>query len=218
MHITDEQITELLENKISKGKQDKILNHISKCDKCLEIVSASIKSRDKINSLEEPVLDAAALKKAEELVSAGNKTNKLNNLFNRMKYFPNLGYAFILLLIGIGLGYLIYNGNYNSSKIHLRNSSPVINLVLESPSDNASINENNLKFNWEKINNTFQYHFILFDEIGNVIFEKSIAHNFINLTGKLNLKPGQKYSWQVKAVLSNSSKIDSKLNVFKFIE
>lgn len=218
MHVTDEQITGLLEDKISKEKLNEILKHIAKCDKCLEIVSASIKINDQIDYLEEPVLDAATLKKAEGLVSAGNKANKFNNLFNGMKYFPNLGYAFILLIIGIGLVFLIYNSNYNSPKIHLRNNSPVINLVLESPSDNASITKNNLKFNWEEINNTSHYHFILFNEIGNVIFEKNTAHNFINLTGKLNLKSGQKCSWQVEAVLSNTLKIDSKLNVFKFIE
>lgn len=216
MHITDERILDFTTGEISDKDLTVVISHAANCDECTNLIASSINTYENINNLEVPELKKDVIKRAEALVNTLQKEESKKSFFNSFKLLPAVSVLIFIIFVGTGTWY--YFNIYKNNTLHFRTEKTVNDLQIFQPVDEENINKDNLIFNWQEIKNVAEYHFILFDEFGNVMFENRTLKNSFNLSNIIELLPGKKYAWQVDAELQNASKISSKLNVFIFIE
>jgi len=207
MLLQEDQIANLLDNKLTAEELDSLIKQIDECEECLYQIAGAIKLRSELKNSFPPALPNEILKRAEKLVKSSRKLKykRVKKSFRRWQFA-------VAFALSVFIGLFIYRGFSNVNIYRANNSSSKV--VLVSPKDMAVFNLSTSLFKWKPKSNCNYYLFVVYTPGGKKVFSKALRNNSIRHFGNFHFKKGSEYLWQVTAVLFNGQKIKSNLNAF----
>jgi len=219
--LDDDQLTSLLEEKISSRTRETFYSHLSKCDACVE----------KLISTEQFLLD---LKQEGLLVHSPEKETKFvdfithvsNLLLERISYFfaifrpirPAYGWAgMIILLLISGIALMGILPSSDISPIITReipSVESVSSIQLLDPIGNIKEAKPYLEFKWLGPAQAVEYNFVLLDSDGKILWEKRTENSEILIPANIKLQNDSVYFWQVEAFFRDGSSVTSRMEHF----
>jgi len=209
LHLTTDQISSFLDNKLSMQEKQNVIEHLLECDQCyhdlLDVYSLlNVKPRYGLLELNSQIKETA--------LSFGVRKERLRtgkNIFGKPSFI--FSFASVLLAVTALIIFIILPGKEVKQ---FREYDGGNYLRITSPQEEAVLDRKKIFFEWSNIIKAISYRFIIYNETGDVLLDTTINNNSLDLTGKFRFESSTKYFWDVKAVYSNGQTITSKLNVF----
>ena len=224
-------IAAYVDNSLPGKEKDKADKHLRSCEHCLhQIVSLRRTIQElqtaKLENVPDAILVQTKQMIPEEIKGIRRWKNlideylaRANELFNQKYSLRWVGYAMSVLLIVFVISSSLIESNFNSTNIpvvEIRGEHKIIQNRLElfAPESGAIIRNNRISFIWKRLTNAEEYHFVLSNNVGDLIWETNIKRNIVKLPDNILLINNNEYFWKVEAILTTDHIISSPVSIF----
>lgn len=129
--------------------------------------------------------------------------------------YQALGILLILIIFVFVLDHQQLFSNKLFQTRHPAVKSETSTLKLLSPSSGATVEENQLQFNWSPIMNASSYNFLLLSSTGDIVWEQQTAQTAVTLPREIKLQSSEQYFWQVECLLDHGGTLTSEMASFR---
>ncbi len=208
MHVTDYQIAQYIERKLTGSAKSRFERHVSECPECTESIASAYTLLNKIDNTPVHFPDSETLRKSQQLVR--HRSYLLTDLFR----FRIAGAAAVVIAV---FGILFYFLFLDATEPELFRSTPdKQSLELLGPADGAVIKNTQLELYWKGDNHILLYSAVILSEDGTRLFEVETDTARVVISGKEYLEPGKRYFWRVEGILRDGTAIRSDMKVFTY--
>ncbi len=231
-HLSEELLIAYFENTLSSRQRARVEKHLDHCDLCLSQLTFLQEAESESVEANLPPVESELLAKAKALVPPGRKGKiRWIDLFQIARsridfffsYFPRLKVAgaviVVIFLVGSLFSFYHYRQDPKAKNISItRNAVESQQRLLQGlrPLPEASVKNYPIVFSWNRPGNARFFKFLLYNDIGDVIFESTLTENSIEISSRISLEDDKKYFWKVEAFLGENDKLVSALNFFTF--
>ncbi len=223
-HLDETTLACYAENQLPAAEKLEVERHLLNCADCWEKFLSLETMLDGFDTsaLTEPSLQ---MTHAAEKIVPETGQSRFEKYFEKevafarnllsQRYFVRLVGAVIAAVVCVGIFLSLFQSGAEKG-ILLRNGKTeyAVKIFLITPKTGAKIVKENMTFSWQLIPNIKQYHFILFNDIGEKIFDEYTDKNHIQLTAKVFPQGQKSYFWQVEGLRKDGSTIKSNLSYF----
>lgn len=231
-HLSEDLLIAYFDNSLSPQQRAKIEEHLDSCDLCLSQLAFLQEVESEITGANLPPVESELLTKTKALVPPARKGKtrwlhlfqiaraKIDLFFSDFPRLKLVGAVFVVIFLG---GTLISFYHYQQKPKGTNIS--VTRQMVESqqrllqgllPPPEAKVKNFPIVFSWNRPAEVRFFRFLLYNDIGDVIFESSLSENSIEISNRISLEADKKYFWKVEAFLGENDKLVSALNLFTF--
>lgn len=203
MHISEIQISLLLEKKLSYKEQQEVNLHIADCPLCAEKLASSYKLYNSFESLKVP--------KELHIRTTTKIYEEVSRLLNRV----TLKYALagVVLILSLVTFYTVFEDEPEVSKFRSIDSEHFLEIF--EPTDESVLKGSNILFRWSSVEGSIAYRFFIYEEDGKNLTSTLLTDTSYSLSN-LQLKPGNKYLWRIEIIFPDETKHRSEINAFTY--
>ncbi len=212
-HISDEELAKFFDGKINKLQSEHFINHLNNCNDCYDkFVEVYHLLSDKGNKTIMK-FENKAIKKALDGENGKSDDRDMLNFPKRFTLKPVISVLAIFLFVAIGVLFFYNSDNLTPTLFRSGKVAEYFNYTY--PEDNETISTDAAEFKWNVVKDTYSYHFYLFNESGDIVYDKFTGENKITVPESAIEQVSSLGFWQVEAILKNAVKIKSQLYAIK---
>ncbi|MBI3193334.1 MAG: hypothetical protein HYZ34_02575 [Ignavibacteriae bacterium] len=210
-HLTDIEVSLILEQRLSLEQQSSVEQHLSHCQECCEHLAESSAMMTAVKISNVPQLNRKVLLKAERLVRA---TPRKGLMWNYGANKLQLAFAMFLLMF---IGAAAYLQPWKSEETVNRSGETILSVELVSPVEGEIVSLVPMEFLWSDVPEAMQYQFYLMNETGEVITKHVTTEPKLNFRQTDLLEREKTYHWQVDAIMMEGSVVSSESASFLYL-
>ncbi|MFQ5569895.1 MAG: anti-sigma factor family protein [Rhodothermales bacterium] len=209
MHLEDYTIARYLDGSIEAAEQEQLEAHLADCSACCEAVASAYRMVQAVEQTEAPLPDAAAVRRAERLISTPRRVSVLPALFEMPARIA------VAAVVVVAIGLVAYFSLVPSEPSRFRTESVAGVFEARAPEDGAIVDGTRLSFSWSPLQNAVGYRLKLYADEGVVLWQSEAEETSLVLPATVRLKPGTHYLWRVEGVLADGTTQGTELRAFR---